>query len=94
MQQLKMKSEKMALSKKAFGFGGADVKNLKFCASCGEHYKESENFNWSCYTHLSEYGDYMWWCCGKKEKNSKGCKVKKHVADQVMNFTINNFKNV
>ena len=43
MQQLKMKSEKMALSKKAFGFGGADVKNLKFCASCGEHYKESEN---------------------------------------------------
>ena len=70
------------------------MKNVKLCSSCGEHYSESENFNWSCHTHLSEYGDHMWWCCGKKDKNAKGCKVKKHVADQVMNFKVNSSERV
>ena len=28
-------------------------------------YLDSENYNWSCRTHTSEFGGEMWWCCGK-----------------------------
>ena len=52
--------------------------NQKICKNCGLEYLEPENFNWSCRTHRSEYGGEMWWCCGKRSKESQGCKFSKH----------------
>ena len=34
--------------------------------------------NWSCQTHPSIWGGAMWWCCGKKQRESAGCKFSKH----------------
>ena len=52
--------------------------NAKFCMNCGKDFNEKENFNWSCQVHRSEYGDHMWWCCGKRDINAPGCKRQKH----------------
>lgn len=46
----------------------------KICRNCNKEYNESENYNWSCCTHRSEWGGTMWWCCGKPKLNSPGCK--------------------
>ncbi|KEP63381.1 UNVERIFIED_CONTAM: hypothetical protein HHA_280435 [Hammondia hammondi] len=48
------------------------------CKNCGKDYEETENYNWSCRTHHSEYGGEMWWCCGKLGKNAPGCRFSKH----------------
>ncbi|PFH36045.1 hypothetical protein BESB_056960 [Besnoitia besnoiti] len=48
------------------------------CKNCGKDYEETENYNWSCRTHHSEYGGEMWWCCGKLGKNALGCRFSKH----------------
>jgi hypothetical protein len=39
---------------------------------------ETENFNWSCRTHQSEFGGELWWCCGKAGIQAIGCKFSKH----------------
>ena len=49
--------------------------NSKFCINCNKDFNEKENFNWSCKVHRSEYGDHMWWCCGKRDYNAQGCKA-------------------
>jgi hypothetical protein len=49
------------------------------CKFCGLDFVESENFNWSCRTHRSEYSGEMWWCCGKLNKEALGCKFQKHI---------------
>ena len=36
----------------------------KVCKNCGKDYIETDNFNWSCRTHRSEYSGEIWWCCG------------------------------
>ena len=46
----------------------------KTCRFCSKEYLESENFNWSCRTHRSEFGGEMWWCCGKLGRDAPGCK--------------------
>ena len=56
---------------------------------------ESENFNWSCRTHRSEYSGEIWWCCGKTGKESLGCKFGKHLnrnddVDEEDNLNQNN----
>eukprot|EP00921_Rhytidocystis_pertsovi_P004282 GHVQ01007459.1.p1 GENE.GHVQ01007459.1~~GHVQ01007459.1.p1 ORF type:complete len:496 (-),score=98.95 GHVQ01007459.1:762-2249(-) len=50
----------------------------KTCKNCNKEYLESENFNWSCRTHQSEYGGEIWWCCGKVGREASGCKYSKH----------------
>ena len=55
---------------------------LKMCKNCSKEYLESDNFNWSCKTHKSEYGGEMWWCCGKKELNAAGCHTAKHESKE------------
>lgn len=50
----------------------------KTCKYCGTDYMESENFNWSCRTHKSEFSGELWWCCGKTQKEAVGCKFDKH----------------
>ena len=44
---------------------------------CGKDYYEKDNFNWSCNHHTSEFEEVgkIWWCCGKKDKQAKGCKT-------------------
>mmetsp|Transcript_73701 Transcript_73701/g.168966 ORF Transcript_73701/g.168966 Transcript_73701/m.168966 type:complete len:606 (-) Transcript_73701:195-2012(-) len=50
----------------------------KMCRNCGREYVESENFNWSCTTHHSEFSGEMWWCCGRLGREARGCKFSKH----------------
>lgn len=50
----------------------------KVCKKCGKDFLEKENFNWSCSTHQSEFSGEMWWCCGKTQKEARGCKFSKH----------------
>ena len=38
----------------------------KVCKNCSKDYIETENFNWSCRTHRSEFSGEIWWCCGKE----------------------------
>ena len=51
---------------------------LKTCRNCGKDYNEKENFNWSCTQHTGEWSGQMWWCCGKLNKEDRGCKFGKH----------------
>ena len=30
----------------------------------------------------SEYGEHMWWCCGKTSKEAPGCKYSKHISKE------------
>lgn len=53
-------------------------KNFLLCKNCGKDYVDSENYNWSCRIHQSEFSGEMWWCCGKTTKEAVGCKFKKH----------------
>jgi hypothetical protein len=55
---------------------------IKLCKNCTKEYHETDNFNWSCKTHKSEFGGEMWWCCGKKEMNAPGCKTAKHESKE------------
>jgi hypothetical protein len=58
----------------------------KICMNCKKAYKEEENFNWSCKTHLSEYSGNAWWCCGKSLKEDEGCSVSRHLSkDEIEN---------
>lgn len=50
----------------------------KICQLCKRVYKESENYNWSCKVHASQYVNEYWWCCGKKGENAPGCKASRH----------------
>ena len=51
---------------------------LQTCLKCGKDYNETENYNWSCRMHQSQYSGEMWWCCGKTNKDANGCKFSKH----------------
>jgi len=50
----------------------------KTCRNCSKEYLDSENYNWSCRTHTSEFGGEMWWCCGKAGMVAQGCKFARH----------------
>lgn len=56
----------------------------KVCKFCKKVFIEKENFNWSCRNHLSEWGEnHNYWCCGAEDKEAPGCKMSKHVSDEV-----------
>ena len=55
---------------------------LKTCKNCGKEYSEKENFNWSCTVHIGDWGGQMWWCCGKQNKDDRGCKFSKHESKE------------
>lgn len=52
--------------------------DTSMCRNCGKDFMKTENFNWSCRTHTSEFGGEMYWCCGKLGKDALGCKFSKH----------------
>lgn len=57
----------------------------KFCSKCQKTYTEKDNFNWSCKTHLGIIQNNIFWCCGKKGKDSDGCIVAKHQSNEEEN---------
>ena len=54
----------------------------KVCKNCGKDYIETENYNWSCRTHRSEFSGEIWWCCGKNTPDAQGCKYSKHESKE------------
>ena len=54
----------------------------KVCKNCSKDYMETENFNWSCRVHKSEWSGEIWWCCGKDNKDQPGCKYLKHESKE------------
>jgi hypothetical protein len=65
---------KLKKTKDVFG-----VELRQACKVCRQDFLESENFNWSCRTHKSEWSGDLWWCCGKTQKDAPGCKFDKHI---------------
>jgi len=71
--RLRDKVKQNRLKRKQYG-----ETEIKVCRWCQKEFTEGENFNWSCRTHTSEFGDQMYWCCGKTSKEAKGCQTRKH----------------
>ena len=55
-EHLKAKMKQLKLKKSL----DDNTKDEKLCLICKNLYKESENFNWSCKTHLSLYSGDVW----------------------------------
>ena len=72
-EKLVQKFEKLKLRK-------GSVLSMKVCGNCRKDFKDSENFNWSCRVHQSQWSGEMWWCCGKSSKEAPGCKFGKHTV--------------
>lgn len=75
--KLRQKVKQNRLKRKQFGEA-----DFQICRWCQREYSESENFNWSCRTHRGEFGDHMYWCCGKTAKDAPGCQVRKHESKE------------
>lgn len=74
-QKMKQKLTKIIARKGKFDQG------IKTCKNCNKEYTEKDNFNWSCKTHPSEWGDGpMYWCCGKEIVSAPGCRQSRHVS--------------
>ena len=76
-EKLRMKLKQNRLKRKQYG-----ETEEKICMKCQKMFRDTENFNWSCRTHKSEYGSEMWWCCGKTSRDAVGCIVSKHVSKE------------
>ena len=66
LQQFEIAKAKERMIKMKNRRGKIDL-GIKLCKNCTKEFHESDNFNWSCKTHKSDYGGEMWWCCGKKD---------------------------
>lgn len=67
---------------KMYKFSSANQAEDKICKNCSKLYYETENYNWSCRVHPSEWSGEIYWCCGKTEKDTPGCKSAKHVSKE------------
>eukprot|EP00347_Sterkiella_histriomuscorum_P006658 403351927 len=75
----KLRKRIIQLRKKRYVGGNI---NSNFCKNCKKEYADNENFNWSCRTHLGEWGGDIWWCCGKISQKAPGCKYQKHQSKE------------
>jgi len=75
--KLRQKMKQNRLKRKQYGEA-----EEKICKKCQRIFTDGENFNWSCRTHKSEYGDEMWWCCGRTSRDAPGCIVAKHQSKE------------
>jgi DNA repair exonuclease SbcCD ATPase subunit len=76
-EKLRQKMKQNRLKRKQYG-----EMEEKICMKCQKIFQDSENFNWSCRTHKSEYSNEMWWCCGKTSRDAAGCIVSKHQSKE------------
>ena len=67
---------------KMYKFSSANQAEDKICKNCSKLYYETENFNWSCRVHPSEWSGEIYWCCGKTEKDAPGCRTAKHASKE------------
>ena len=89
-EHLKAKMKQLKLKKSL----DDNTKDEKLCLICKNLYKESENFNWSCKTHLSLYSGDVWWCCGKKGEVAPGCQASKHESKEEEKFDLEKEENL
>lgn len=75
--KLRLKIKQYRLKRKQYG-----ETEVKVCRWCQKEYYEAENYNWSCRTHTSEFGEQMYWCCGKTSKEAPGCQTRKHESKE------------
>ena len=52
------------------------------CVVCKKTYWESQNFQWSCSVHASEWNGTMYWCCGQYSVSHPGCVKAKHISQE------------
>ena len=58
--------------------GSLDIE--KYCVKCQKSFVDSENFNWSCKSHMSLIHNNIFWCCGKEGKEAPGCIISRHLS--------------
>jgi uncharacterized protein YhaN len=75
--KLRTKMKQYRQRRKAFGEA-----EERICRHCQRVYVDSENFNWSCRTHQSEFAEGVWWCCGRQSKEASGCRISKHESKE------------
>ena len=75
--KLRTKMKQYRQRRKAFGEA-----EERICRHCQRVYVDSENFNWSCRTHQSEFAEGVWWCCGRQGKEASGCRINKHESKE------------
>lgn len=75
---MQVRIQKLKLTKQSYGATSAS----KMCNNCKKDFKDSENFNWSCRVHQSQWSGEMWWCCGKSTSNAPGCRFGMHVTNE------------
>ena len=76
-EKLRQKAKQYKLRRKQYG-----EEEEKVCKNCQRVFVESENYNWSCRRHQSEYSGEIYWCCGKSGKETPGCKTSKHESKE------------
>ncbi|OMJ65295.1 hypothetical protein SteCoe_38564 [Stentor coeruleus] len=54
------------------------IKRELLCKLCNKVYYETENYNWSCSVHISQWSGAVYWCCGATNKDSIGCQKRRH----------------
>ena len=75
--KLRAKMKQYRQRRKAYGEA-----EERICRNCQRVYVDSENFNWSCRTHQSEFAEGVWWCCGRQGKEASGCRINKHESKE------------
>lgn len=75
--KLRAKMKQYRQRRKAFGEA-----EERICRNCQRVFVDSENFNWSCRTHQSEFAEGVWWCCGRQGKEASGCRINKHESKE------------
>ena len=76
-EKLRQKAKQYKLKRKMYG-----EEDEKVCKNCQRVFIESENYNWSCRRHQSEYSGEIYWCCGKSGKDTPGCKISRHESKE------------
>ena len=76
-EKMRQKAKQYRIRRKQYG-----EEEEKVCKNCQRVFIESENFNWSCRRHQTEYSGEVYWCCGKSSRDALGCKISKHESKE------------
>ena len=77
VEHLKLRSK---INKVKHVFSGSFIEEEKYCKSCQKAFTETNNFNWSCKRHTSNFTEDRYWCCGETGKEAPGCVTSKHIS--------------